>query len=478
MSCIEAPKVPEHLTLPAQTFESDGIFWLEPKAIEDAGSLINSTHLATMALGAETHAMESPATRAIIHDMLIPEDDPLREEFVRAIDIGFMYGSLIANKSHSNQQDPANESEPDNHEKIPMTLLAEIDKARHGLDPHSAHDNYVLFMRLRNVEVQRAHSDVLAFSLASTQDHMGGEFERNRHSDEMFDGDTLRRFQTMFYAGALTGGLLNSSPDDLSRPRVEIIRSIIGYVEPISRRVEMQFEASDVENLEQIIGGALSSKLSFSVQRPQNVAPFVAVYPSSLQYGPNVLSLPIYFPDAEEPMAMKKIPIDELDAVIIEKHDRENETVTDIVLVDDPEAYFEEPDADSEIVGLVQGKLCVTKYDSVHPNALNLRHLVEAFKGKKAKDIKYVNGIEAREPFTIKHRYAWLAGLGIAAIWVTDLLGGYANNEFDWQLDASSSGILIAGFAGVAYARKLLRTRIMESEQNYQKLLDRNNSIL
>ncbi|MFI5270890.1 MAG: hypothetical protein ACHQT9_02495 [Candidatus Saccharimonadales bacterium] len=478
MSCIETPKTTEHLTVPAQTFESGGIFWLDPKVIEDAGSLINSTHLTTMALGAETHSMESPVTRSIIHHMFISEDDPLREELVRAIDIGFMYGGLIAARSHSNRQDPADGPESDTYEKLPMTLLGEMEDANRGLDSHSAQDNYTLFMRLRNLEVQRAHSDVLAFSLASTQDHMGSEFERNRHSDEMYDSDTLRRFQTMFYAGALAGGLLKSSSEDLDRPTVEIIRSMIGYVEPISHRIEMQFESGDAENLEEIIDGALRAKLVFSVQRPKNDAPFVAVYPSSLQYGPNVLSFPIYFPGIEEPMALKKVPLDELDAVVIEKHDPENGAVTDISLIDDPEAYLEDPDENSEIVGLVQGKLCITKYDSVHPNAQGLKHLVEAFKGKKAKNIKYVNGLEAREPFTIKHGYAWLAGLGISAIWITDFLGGYANNEVDWQLDASSSGLFVLGLAGIALARKVLRTRVMESEQNYQKLLDRNNPIL
>ena len=239
MSCIEAPRTPDRLTLPAQTFESDGIFWLDPKVIEDAGSLINSTHLATMALGAESRSMENPVMRSSIHDMFVPEDDPLHDELIRAIDIGFMYGSLIATKSHSNQQDQTNDVRFDAHEKIPMTLLAEMEKAKHDLDLYSSRDNYELFMRLRNLEVRRAHSDILAYSLASTQDHVGNEFERNRLSDEMYDTDTLRRFQTLFYAGALAGGLLHSSPEDLRRPRVEIIRSMIGYVEPISRRKEM-----------------------------------------------------------------------------------------------------------------------------------------------------------------------------------------------------------------------------------------------
>lgn len=449
---------------PAQTLRTEGLFWLEPSVLQEVDHLINATHLSTMSLGVETRSSELPTARAELLSILVGQDEPLKDELKRAVDVGFMYGSLIAKTSHDNPN-----SSPDD-QALPAPLGADLRAAFSGLDLDDSHDNSLFFMRLRGIEVKHAHSDILAFSLAATQDHMGREFGTNHKSGGDMTRQQMQRMQSTFYAGALAGALLTGGLDP-DKPTVEIMRSLQGGEEAVSIRLE--FEPGD--SLDEALDLALSSKLHFRMANRAHGEPYIAVLPNGLQFGPNALSLPLFIEGMEEPDLIVKVPLGEVEALVVAKTDPESQTLSTLRLISDPVEYLEQPEPSDKIVGLVLENICVSSYDARHPNARTIREMAAKLRGVPYEELSYSSGIEkAYGPPRRRLGAMTLSGLaGTGGIWLPDALqAAFAEGRVHWGDDVLMQGLLLAALGVIAAGKHILRRSSVKADEHYQNALD------
>ncbi len=456
------------IELPAAEFNPSGVFWLEPSVIQEVDMLINATQLPTMALGAETHAGEMAEARQRLEAILCPVDDPLIDELKRAVDIGFMYGGLIAKRSRQDASETAESEQGEGIELLTEYLEKGMGLAVDGLDPDNTNDSYLFFMRLRSMELRLGHSDILAFSLATTQDHMGREFSDHHGPEKTLNGQQKRRLQSVYYAGALAGAVLNSGPANLTKPAVEIMRSMAGPSEPVS--IRMEFEPGD--NLEDALSFSLGSKLSFAYIKAENGGPYFAVVPNGLQYGPNALSLPIFVPGMEEPDLIKKVPLAEVEALVATESDETTGRVESLRLMNP--ATYEETEF-VKIAGLVLPEVCVGAFDQAHPSSKVIRELVRLWRGPLAKSLPYSFGLEAREEPTIsnKRKIGAVALAGMLSTWIPDAINAtQGNSSIKWQLDLAINGLIAGGAALVYRLNKRLKKQNTAADQTYQNLLD------
>lgn len=472
----ETNQNPYACEVPSERFEPDGLFWLEPAAIRDVDHLINATHLPTMSLGAETRAGEMADARKELADILIPSGDPLRGELGRALDIGFMYGSLIAHRSLGRGADaepqaglPASSDD----RPMPETLRRSIGAAARGIDTDGFEGSHQLFMRLRDVEVAYAHSDLLAFSLAVTQDHMRAEFAEYHKPERHLNPTEARRLQTLYYAGALTGALMYSDERNLGKPRVEIVRAMQGPSESVALR--MEFEPDD--DIVDTIDSALGSKLSFSyVNSIEEEQPYVAVVASGFQYGPNTMSVPFFIPGMEEPRLMKKIPLSDVDSLVVSQTDPETGEHGSFGLMTDPRLFEAAPEG-ARIAGLtLNDGSCVAAYDPAHPNAEVIRGLAAKNLGAKPEDTIYRYGLEAGQPrqgFFMRNAGRIALGAGLAGPWVFDAITELADaGPTHPDQDVIVNVLTVAGYAGIRLWQRSLARNEERNEATYQLLLD------
>jgi hypothetical protein len=428
-----------------------------------------------MSLGAETHAREMPAARDGLAAILIPRDDPLVPELRRALDIGFMYGGLIADKTHAAHghevlADPAarNDDAP-----LPETLRLSLEGAIEGLDPGDGNDSHLLFMRIRDIETAYAGSDILAFSLAATQDHMHRQFaEYHRPEKELSRGDT-RRLQSLYYAGALVGALLHSDATNLGKAPVEILRAMQGPAESVALR--MEFEPDD--DLVDAMGGALSSRLAFSYVDSEGGVPYVAAVMNGFQFGPNTVSMPFFIPGMEEPVLMEKIPLADTEALIVRHDVADGAGPGEFGVMTDPERY-PEVRSGARIVGLVLkgGEVCVAAYHRAHPDAAVVHGLAAKAAGVNPQDLPYSSGIELAAPSgsAVSRKAGYIAlGAGMAMPWALDAVAELTGaGQARWEQDALADLMIAAGFVLYKAARRSLGTRQEQADANYQVLLD------
>jgi len=460
-------------------FEPAGVFWLDPHAIQEVDSLINETQLPTMSLGAETHADEMPTAKRELADILIPDDDPLTAELERALDIGFMYGGLLADKTLATY--PASDDMPENSapdtpagKPLPEILRESLRAAAEGLDPNEDNDSHLLFMRLRNAEVQYAHSDILAFSLASTQDHMRQQFIAYHKSEKTLTAAETRRLQTMYYAGALTGALMSSDARNLGKPPVEIMRQMQGRAESIALRLEFEPDDDPMD----VLDNALSSKLAFSYLSPVDEEPYIAVIANGFQFGPNTISQPLFIPGVEEPALMKKIPLAEVEALIVSDIDPKTAERNGFRLLKDPGQY-EPLGIGTQITGVLLdgGNTLVAAYDPAHPNALVIKGLVSKAYGADRRSPAYSSGIEVagseEAPLISRGLGRAAIGAGLVMPWALDALTELTEaGRARWDQDLIADGVILAGYALYKGARQRLQRKAARSDESYQQLLD------
>ncbi len=461
--------------LPAERFEPAGLFWLEPAVVQDVDYLINDTRLPTMSLGVGTRSADMAVAREELADILVPSDDPLRGELGRALDIGFMYGSLIARGSLESQggaERPADHDAPNDDRPLPKTLSRSVSAAVEGIDPDGPNGSHLLFMRLRDVEVAYAHSDLLAFSLAATQDHMRGEFaEYHKPERDLTPGET-RRLQSLYYAGALVGALMHSDERNLGKPHVEIVRAMQAPSESVALR--MEFESDD--DVVQAIDDALSSKLSLSYIEGSEEPPYIAVVANGFQYGPNTMSLPLFIPGMEEPRLMTKVPLSDVEALIAREIDPETGEYGSFGLIADPSLFATMPQ-EARIVGLaLKDGRCVAAYDPAHPNAGVVRSLAAKASGLDPESMAYSYGLEATEPpkgFFMRNAGRIALGAGLAGPWAFDAITELADaGPTHPDQDVVVNVLTVAGYAVIKLWQRSLVRREERNEASYQLLLD------
>jgi hypothetical protein len=458
-------------------FDLKDIFWLDPAAIQKVDKLINSTHLSTMSLGAETRADDNKVARQQLAAILIPENDAMSADLQRALDIGFMYGGLMASNSQSEkagsqvghlQTVAATYSAP-----LPTSVARGLYEAQSGLDLELSNDNYLFFRRLRAVEVQEAGSDILAFCLAATQDHMGAEFNNHRKSDAEFTSLQKRRLQSLYYAGALAGALLTGDEQTWNKPTVEIMRGTYAENEPVS--IRMEFEPGD--DISAAVEYLLGAQLSFSYVNNGFNEPYVAVLPAGIQFGPNALSMPLHMPQLEEPEVMYKAPVRDIQALVVGYTDAETNKIEKIGIVSEVEEYLTSQNERSRLVGLLLPEVCAGSYHRAHPNASVIRDLASQVSGVAASEIVYSSVLEpvpSNERWSTNKKLGAYAAASITSIWATEMLE-YAlvkDKSINWSADISVSAIVVAGVGILAYAKNVLKKTGKEHDKDYQQLLD------
>jgi hypothetical protein len=462
VDCQEAKRANDIIEKPARAFDPTGMFWLDPAVIQDVDLLINNTTLPTMSLGAETHAAEMHTAWEQIKDMLIPEGDPLTKELVRALDVGYMYGRLIAARSNEHKaSEPEGQAPQQFDHALSESLGRGMQRAVEGLDLSCVDDNYLLFMRLRKVEVEQANSDILAFSLAAVQDHMVQEFDRF-HGSLHLTRDQTYRLQSMFYAGALVGSLLSSDPEDLDKPTVEVMRTTQGSTRTPAVRLEFDQE----DNLVEAVDIALGSKLVFQYvnDESQKQNSYIAIVPSGIQFAPNMLSLPIFIPGMEEPELIMKVPIDQVDALIVANQEPESGQVKTFSLIAEPQAYLDDPETslNSKVVGVLMDEGCYGAYDKAHPNSQVIREMAALWSSVEPEMLKYEFEMKLADAPTSESNFGKIAVAGAALPWLFDVvtLAGSGESSIHWQTDAGMDVVILAGVGILAAAKRILKKRI------------------
>lgn len=455
-----APNAAE-LHLPKQKMED--VFWLNPAAIEDVDGLVNETHLSTMTLGVGTLSDAMPQARDELSHILIESDDPRQGALQRALDVGYMYGSLIAKKT-------AELSDSGLPHMLSATISRELgDGLAHavaGLDLHDTKDSFEFFRRLRNLEVELCKSDVLAVGLSMTEDHMYQEFEAAAHTVDDVEPtrEMVRRKQSLYYAGALVGALLNSDQERLDKPKIEIMPA--PDLRESSIAMHLQFESSD--NFLDTIDVALRSKLAFTYVDDED-QPYVAAYPNITQHGPNSLSLPVYMAGIEQPKILTEIPVENMDGLLVQNADRD--TVT---FVDDPDQY-RDVSRDAQIVGVVASEGCIASYDIAHPSTDSLRAFIAEQTGKDG--MPYAFSLSAESPGLVESRpdflqpvnskklAAYCAVLALAPVGFGKVEAAITKTQPNTKADVLYSALFVLGALGLAGLKRYVGYRLEKADK-------------
>jgi hypothetical protein len=215
-------------------------FWLSVNAINKVNGLINTSGLPTMALGADTLPSTAVSVNDEIADLLITDvhenllDETVDQslaELKRPIPIGYNYGKLIAIESNASDSVLGLVVSQRVKRERSRKLMSRLRGAVSGVDPTSASGVSELATRLREIEVRTAGSDVLASGMLGVQLHMRQQFLRY-HQGEPLANEHIRLMQTLFYAGALAGGLLNIQSSRLRRSTIETTDFMLPYTAP------------------------------------------------------------------------------------------------------------------------------------------------------------------------------------------------------------------------------------------------------
>lgn len=451
-------------------FNSAGAFWLEPAVLQDVGGLINETRLSSMHLGAMTQTESMAQARQETADILINTQQPFAPEMQRALDIGYVYGRLMAERTASAAEQPF---EPTAHTALPAELAQDLQAAMAGRSITNDNDAYLLFMRLRDLEVKHARSDVLAFCSSIAQDHLLQQFVVN-HSDEQTEltHSAVIRMQSLFYAGALVGGVLNSSPVQLQKTPVEIMRGQQTTHESFQMRLE--FEAGD--DLVAAIDHQLSAKLYMRLHQG-NGNGYITAQHGGMQFGPNGVGLPLFVKDSYY-ADICTVPADQVQALIVRETDKggnEHLTLhTDIT----------ELSESSNLAGMILNDSCVGQYDVGHPNAAQLQKLAGQLLGTDAAFVPYANSYQLHfrntsELRNVSGRKLLIVGLiGEAAFLAAEIpkIVGGTYDRYDALTDTVGGTLVAMLFGSIHYAikwRKKSDKEFVQIDNELQAILDR-----
>jgi hypothetical protein len=395
----------------------------------------------------------------------------------RALDIGFMYGGLIAHRSSEAQSGPHDEQMEAVAETysnpLPETIARGLYEAQAGLDLEQTNDNYLFFRRLRAIEVNEGGSDILAFCLAATQDHISAEFNGHRQSETPFTLTQQRRLQSLYYAGALVGAFIAGDDESRNRQKVEIMRSSYAEKEPISLR--MEFEPGD--DISAALEYLLGSKLTFSYVDNGYEEPHVAILPAGIQFGPNSLSIPLHVPRLEGPEMTYRVPLKDIKALFVAHQDPNSSAVEKFVVINDVAEYLANPNENTKLAGLLLPGGCVATYHQVHPNASVIHDLASRITGIPISELNYSSELVHKPKtsgWSTNKRLGMYAAASVASVWATEIVE-YAlikDKSIQWEQDITVSAIVLAGASILAYAKNVLKKTGKEHDEDYQKLLD------
>lgn len=458
MSEIDPQSARSEIFIPTEV-NLDDLFWIEPSSLGSVNDMINSAHLSTMALGVESRREELAGIRTKVMTALLDPEDPLFKEQERAIDVGVMYGALLT-KPASDQAPVA--LQVDMSDELPSGFLEKVVQAKAGLDPTTNNGAHNLFMRLRDLEVEFAGSDVLAFCLASTQDHMGGQFMANHKGQETLASHEMTQLKTLFYAGTLAGALA-ATDQDLPREEVQIMRGWRNDLEPVGIRLE--FEPG--ENLEDAVSYQMSSKYIFTPTMDDDGKKLVAVMPGGLQFGPNAISVPIFVPGLSEPPATSFVDVDRIDAFVVRDRVDEQTNTRRISLIKDVDGFLGQDDTAEDrpdIIGLVVNNNLISAYNSKHPSAVDIDELVGQEMQIKSGELTHADIVasgQLPEPGRLVRIFKkWSVPIIALSPWATDALIKTINSHHEIEYGPNaivSAGVLVVG--GLAKAAHLIRKR-------------------
>ncbi len=456
------------LALPSD-IDLGGLFWIEPARLGTVRDMINSAHLSTMTLGVETRRQEALPIDEVVKPLLLDEHDPLFDEQSRALEVGYMYGSLLTSP---HKTDIAT-GEKDAALPIPVDFVASVVHAKTGLDLGTENDNYNFFMSLREAEVEFTGSDILAYCLAAAQDHMSNLFYDYHKGDAPLAKAQLLHLQSLFYAGALVGAFAYST-GKMPKTPIELARGRRNPVELVSARLEFDHD----DNLENAVDYALRSKYHFApvIAHRQKC---LAIMPNGLQFAPNELSMPIFIPGVTDDTVSCLVPIKSVDGLLIE--DEKSDGSKSIKLVRDAEGYLDKAGADEgyKIKGVVHKKnrLCLSAYDIAHPHSLAIDQLIRKTFGWKPGAINYCNELQlwqqigVREPVTRINRL--IPAVFVLGVWGQDAVQSSISpsHEFKPGFDTVVSTAFVGLYGLVNYLGRRIDNKRAKTITQFDKIL-------
>ncbi len=472
---------PSYVDLPVNP-DMSNIFWIDPGQLARIGGLVNTAKLSTMAIGVESRrqGLISPLSEQQLQPLF--DSLPNSSSGKKAFEVGVMYGNLL----HTDDSPTKSKSDitADNNRRISSELIEEMASSSQGLDLTSEVDNFNLFMTLRDLEVDYAGTDVIAFCLAGTQDHIRNIFYQTSGADTPPSPEELLTVQSMYYAGVLVGAI-ESSDKQLPQPRVEIVRGRRDPVEAVSARIE--FDPGD--DLSSSLDYYLRSKYLFkpvgvTTNRRSEPRPAISIIPNGMQFAPNSIDVPIYVPGLSEYSSVTTVLAKDIDAVLIKPKEADDDLGKVRVEIEtDVEDLFYDQDrlTDGEIVGLIVDNLFVSAIDPAHPWAPEIEELIFDNLKIEKKQFEYSTELRlweatSREMKLARHSTKFAALFALAWPWLVDgvesLTGQDTTVEWGYNIPID---MLILGAMGVwHFGRKALEQmhdRENESAKKFDKLL-------
>lgn len=480
------------------------LFWLEPEALHETTGLINNTSMGTMLLAAASRKGDIETLREQLEGVIAVENDNERDELADAIEFGFIYGGVAAKKTLElcSEVGASTSDEPhvEVNTEVDENLWTLLRSAITGIDINSLGGLSDAFMRVRDIELIRCHSDVLSFMLASAQDHIADEFYRyranaarpedlheedgsvmNTASDETQNYSKLHsmRLQTLFYVGALVGAYANTTAQQRDKDSVQIMRSAHPTGETVSARLELEREES-LEVLQYYMANKLRMRVygghdESDVPRVQGIT----VMHQGLQIGPNMLSMPLCMYENE---VSADIPRDNIRGVFIEEVDADGKKQLVLYGADYLDDWRDDP---VEVRGFVTGNTCVGTFDVLHPMSDAMLQLAQQHIGSSKSAVEYANDFnlvlpEERlglQPMS-RARAAIILGATLFAEWTPELVAYLTHQpEHPRPVNAVALNVItILGASVFGRARRHLRAgeeEIRILDDNFQTEIDR-----
>lgn len=202
-----------------QAEDLDQLFHIRPSVVDEWIEVINGRRLSTMELGS----------------MSRPDIEPYKEQLAAALEVpdagdnilaaGILYGICIGGSSNNNPGRPLDELTVQHTVGLFANAFGPVDRAKPSDDPGMT-DEFQLFYKLREIEIDHFSSDILATTLPSVHDHIAN-----------IGLSTKTNNQTWFYAGALAGAMavmpkneLADKPSIVMRDQLAVDAKSTGYV--------------------------------------------------------------------------------------------------------------------------------------------------------------------------------------------------------------------------------------------------------
>ncbi len=364
---------PELPGLEPAVFDPMDQFWLDVPSFTELTNLINTTSLATFELAALSHQSQHAQQRQKIFEMLVPANSPAEAEQRLALNLGYVYGKLLALKSNGLASEPV----ATHTAEIVVEMFEDVTE---NLDPEDMDDNLNLFCRLRQKEIDFAGSDILGLGLSHIHGHLLEQF--HKLLPEGTESDILQDHQlgTLFYAGALAGGFFHASLSQTSKDTIELSN---GY-HPLADGLRERRKFVPTGDIAGTVDHALARRNTLLYSNNDTDGEHVVIYPRYSQVGLQMISTPIHWEYLDEYIRAAKVPLDAVERVIIRNdYGRFEETdkealhhFSDIVLIKTKDGFCgtfagQHP-AVEQICQTFFGQTAPSPYLDVVPNAVRV----------------------------------------------------------------------------------------------------------